>query len=263
MKKLIPILLILMIVSCKKEGFNPSLTEEFSIQSTSNGANYPIKVALPEDYSPQTQKYATIYVLDGEDNYSFVAEKCAGISNDLSTSNVLVVSIGYGNDRAYDYTPTKTDEGDGGAEEFMLFIKNELIPKMESDYAADPSRNSRTILGHSYGGLCAAYAFTNHNDVFGNYIMLSPSIWYDNEIMLRLEQENRDINTNDHQLVFLGLGELENQGRMLAPFQAFYQRLLNNYPGIAIKKHLEPHVDHMGSKNPNIIQGLNFYFENR
>ena len=50
---------------------------------------------------------------------------------------MLVVGIGYGNDRTVDYTPTKTNDGEGGAEEFMLFIKNELIPKMENEYAAD------------------------------------------------------------------------------------------------------------------------------
>jgi uncharacterized protein len=263
MKKLYPFLIILVIVSCKKEAFDPELTREFSIQSTSNGANYPIKVALPQNFSPETQKYAAIYVLDGEENFDFVAENCKKISSNYSTSNILVISIGYGNDRTVDYTPTKTGEGDGGAEEFMLFIKDELIPRMESDYGADPSRNSRTILGHSFGGLCAAYAFTNHNDVFGNYILLSPSIWYDNEIMLRLEQDNRNINKENPQLVFLGLGELENEGRMLAPFQAFYQRLRNNYPDMLITSHLEPHVDHLGSKNPNIINGLNFYFQNR
>ncbi len=123
-------------------------------------------------------------------------------------------------------------------------------------------RSSRTM-GHSFGGLLAAYAFTNHNKLFGNYIMLSPSIWYDNEIMLRLEQENRAINSNNQQLVFLGLGELENQGRMLAPFEAFYQRLQNYYDYIAMQRHIEQHLDHMGSKNPNILKGLNFYFKFR
>jgi predicted alpha/beta superfamily hydrolase len=263
MKKLFPLLLILALISCKKESFSPGLTKEFSIQSVSNGATYDIKVAVPQDYSPETKKYAAIYVLDGEEIFSFVAEKCQKISTGYSTSNVLVVGIGYGNDRADDYTPTETDEGGGGAEKFMLFIKNELIPRIESDYSGDPSRNSRTILGHSFGGLCATYAFTNHNDVFGNYIMLSPSLWYDNEIMLRLEQEYRNLNTSNHQLVFLGLGELENEGRMLAPFQAFYLRLQNNYPDIIIKSHLEPHLDHRGSEKPNITDGLNFYFQNR
>ena len=159
--------------------------------------------------------------MDGEENFDFVAENCKKISSDFATSNVLVVGIGYGNDRSVDYTPTKADEGGGGAEKFMLFIKNELIPEMESDYGADTSRKSRTILGHSFGGLAGAYAFTNHNNVFGNYIILSPSIWYDNEIMLRLEQENRSINKNNHQLVFLGLGEMENREECSLLFRLF------------------------------------------
>jgi predicted alpha/beta superfamily hydrolase len=262
MKKLTAIMLIVLIASCKKEELKPSNVKEFSIQSVSNGANYNVKVAAPDNYDP-SQKYATVYVLDGEENFSSVTQNCKQISSDYGTSNILVVSIGYGNDRTIDYTPTKAPEGDGGAEKFMAFIKNELIPKMETDYGADTSRKSRVILGHSFGSLFAAYAFAQFNYVFGNYIMLSPSIWYDNEVILALEQENRDINKNNQQLVFLGLGELENEGRMLAPFMAFYQTLKNNYPGIQITNHLEPHLDHMGSKNPNIIEGLKFYFKNR
>lgn len=267
MKAIIPILLILAVTSCQKEVFSPDLTKEFSILSSSNGANYKIKVAVPENYNPETQKYATIYVLDGEENFSFVAEKCRIISDESATSNVLVVSIGYGRDRAVDYTPVKGGggavKGGGGADEFMLFIKNELIPKMENEYGADTLRINRTILGHSFGGLFGAYAFTNHNNVFGNYILLSPSLWYANEVVFKYELENRNINKSNHQLVFLGLGELENSGQMLAPFKAFIMQLQNNYPDLEIGSHIEPHLNHTGSKNPNIIEGLRFYFENR
>ena len=263
MKKLIPILLILAFASCKKEKFSTSLTKSFSIQSVANGGNYTINVALPDNYNPASQKYATVYVLDGEEIFDFVSINCKKISSDLSTSNILVVSIGYGNDRAVDYTPSKAAEGKGGADKFMQFIKQELIPKMESDYGADTLRKNRIILGHSFGGLAAAYAFTNYNNVFGNYIILSPSIWYDNEIILKLEKENRTLNSNNHQLVFMGLGELENMGRMLAPFEAFFQFLKNNYSDIRITHHLEPRLDHRGSENPNILKGLNFYFKNR
>ena len=250
-------------VSCQKEEISPLRTDEFSIQSTSNGATYPIKVALPGDYDPEAQTYATIYVLDGDENFTFVTGQCEKISGQRSTSNVLVVSVGYGNDRALDYTPSYADQGGGGAEAFMLFIKDELIPRIESDFAADTSRESRVILGHSFGGLFGAYAFTNYNSVFGHYLMLSPSIWYDNEIILKLEKEHRNANQANHQLVYLGLGELEKSGRMLAPFQAFYQQLAKNYPGIELERQLQPHLDHVGSKNPNIIEGLQFYFQNR
>ena len=263
MKTLFPILLILTIASCQKEEFNAGFSKSFSIESTASEAKYKIKVALPKNYSPETQSYATIYVLDGEENFDFVTENCKKISKDLSATNVVVVSIGYGNNRTVDYTPSKAKEGDGGAEKFMQFIEHELIPKIESEYAVDKLSGSRTILGHSFGGLLGAYAFTNHNTVFGNYILLSPSLWYDNEIILKLEQESRSINSEHHQLVYLGLGKLENSGRMLAPFEAFYQRLKNNYPGITLQRHLEPQLDHMGSKNPNILKGLNFYFKNR
>lgn len=266
MKKIILLMLPLFvfIVSCDTiVEFNPDHTKTFSIQSISNGANYNIKVALPENYIPQVEKYTTIYVLDGEEIFDFVAVKCKDISNNFSASNVLVVSIGYGNDRTLDYTPTKATEGGGGAENFMRFIKDELIPKMENVYGADTLRKNRALLGHSFGGLFTAYAFTNYNHVFGNYIILSPSLWYDNQVLLRLEQDNREINKNNHQLVFLGMGQLENDGRMLAPFQAFYLRLKDNYPDMRIMNHIEPHLDHRGSEKPNIIEGLNFYFQNR
>jgi predicted alpha/beta superfamily hydrolase len=197
MKRIIPILIVLIFASCKKEVFSPDLTKEFSIQSTSNGATYNIKVALPQNYSPQTEKYAAIYVLDGEENFNFVADKCSSISSDFATSNVLVVAIGYGKDRAIDYTPVEGGggavNGGGGAEKFLLFIKNELIPKIENEYGADTLRIKRTILGHSFGGLCGAYAFTNYNKVFGNYILLSPSLWYADEIVFKFEQEHRNI----------------------------------------------------------------------
>lgn len=263
MKPLFLILLVLAFASCKKEEFSPNRTKEFSIHSITNGATYVIQVGLPENYDPQTQKYGAIYVLDGEEIFDHVSLSCNTISSDNASSNVLVVGIGYGNDRAFDYTPSVAAEGGGGAENFMLFIKNELIPRMESEFGADTLRKSRSILGHSFGGLCAAYAFANHNEVFENYIVLSPSLWYDNEIVLGLERDHRDTNKGNHQLVFLGLGELENEGRMHAPFQAFYERLRDNYPSMALERHLEPHLDHRGSEKPNIKEGLKFYFENR
>jgi predicted alpha/beta superfamily hydrolase len=262
-KKTVLILLAFLIASCQKEEVISNMTKTFSIQSVSTGASYSISVAFPENYTPSSQTYATLYVLDGADNFEFVVNQCNDFGKDYSESDMLVVSIGYGHDRSVDYTPTNTSEGDGGAEKFMRFLKEELIPRMENEFAADTLRKSRVILGHSFGGLLAAFAFTNFNEVFGNYLMLSPSIWYDNEIMLRLEQEHRNTNKSAEQLVFMGLGSLEGSGRMLAPFEAFYQRLKNNYPSMILSRHIEPQLDHMGSRNPNIHKGLKFYFQNK
>lgn len=258
MKNIVALLLLLSMASCKKEPFNPNLTKQFTIQSAANGASYSVKVAVPENYNPSTQKYAAMYVLDGDDNFDNVAKQCQKLSND-----VLVISIGYGNNRAFDYTPTKAGHHGGGAEKFMLFIKNELIPKMESDYAADTSRAGRAIIGHSFGGLFVAYAFAAYNHVFGNYLMLSPSLWYDNEILFKMEQDNRSANSKNQQLVYMGIGALEGDGRMQAPFEGFYQRLAHYYPQMKLTKRIVPGLDHMGSRDPNITEALKYYFQNR
>lgn len=252
----------LQMASCKKEKFNVELTKEFEMYSNSSHANYKIRLGLPEDYKAEN-KYATVYILDGERDFAYVANQCKDISSKKGIQNVIVVGIGYGNDRSVDYTPTKANEGCGGAEQFMNFIQNELIPKIEQDYSADTHRAARVILGHSFAGLLAAYAFTRYNNVFGNYLILSPSLWYDNEVLLKYEQDSRPTNATQPQLVFMGIGQLENAGRMQVPFEAFYQKLNSNYPNIKITRNVERDLEHMGSKAPNIKNALNFYFNNR
>jgi predicted alpha/beta superfamily hydrolase len=257
------IMMVFFLSSCTKESFTSGVSNEFTLKSNAIGASYNIQVGLPANYNPATEKYATIYVLDGKEIFDFVANKCKEISDSHGYQNVLVVSIGYGKDRSIDYTPTKVSSVTGGAPEFLNFIETQLIPKIEQDYNADTSRSGRVILGHSYGGLFGGYAFSVNNKVFGNYIMLSPSFWFDNLVALKMESENRQTNKYRKQLVFMGSGEAENAGRMQAPFEAFYQSLRDNYPNARLGKNSEKNLDHMGSRNPNIINGLNYYFENR
>ncbi len=256
-------IVLFLLTSCSEQEFNPELTKQFIIESPSIGATYSIKVALPDSYTTSTEKFSTIYVLDGEQDFDLVANTCKSLSECYSVPNVIVVSIGYGRDRSTDYTPTKTDSKTGGAPQFLAFIENELIPKIEQDYQVETTRESRVILGHSYGGLFGAYAFAVNNNLFGNYLLLSPSLWFDNEVSLLLEKQNRPDNKDIRQLVFMGIGEAENSGRMQAPFEAFYQILRDNYSAISLSKHREVNLDHMGSKDPNIKKGLCYYFLNR
>lgn len=257
-------MLLFLLNSCTKdEPVKTGVTHEFTLQSIANGASYNIRVALPARYNPSIEKYATIYVLDGNDIFGFVANRCQEISDQYAVKNVLVVSIGYGKDRSIDYTPTKVSTVTGGAPQFLNFIETQLIPKMEQDYQADTARDSRVILGHSYGGLFGAYAFSVNNKVFGNYIMLSPSLWFDNYVPLQMEKDNRAKNKNSKQLVFMGIGGNEESDRMLAPFESFFQALSNNYSNIRLEKNIEKNTAHMNSRYPNIIKGLTYYFLTR
>jgi predicted alpha/beta superfamily hydrolase len=142
------ILLVFLLSSCTKEIFNSGVTREVTLQSVANGASYNIKVGLPYNYSSSVEKYETIYVLDGKEIFGFVANRCKEISDNYGLKNVLVVSIGYGKDRSIDYTPTKVSSVTGGAPQFLNFIETQLIPKIEQDYHADTTRESRVIFGH-------------------------------------------------------------------------------------------------------------------
>ncbi len=257
------ILLMLSLFGCNQESVGPDQIQEFTVTSLHADASYPVRVGLPSAYNPATTVYKTVYVLDGEENFGFVTKKCQELSQELSVANVIVISIGYGNSRDHDYTPTVTGVKTGGAPNFMKFLEKELVPEVTKRFNVDTTRSGRTILGHSYGGLFGMYAFTTNNNVFGNYILLSPSIWYDNEVTLQYESKSRAENNGKKQLVFLGQGEMENSGRMQAPLEAFYQILTKNYRDIRVTKHLEKGLDHVGSKNPNIALGLKFYFENQ
>lgn len=255
-------LIWVLLSSCNEEFVDPSLVTKLSIAASTYNATYEIKIGRPANDLPSTEKYATIYVLDGEENFNLVTNHCRKVATSYGVDNVLVVSIGYGRDRNMDYTPTTTNEM-GGAPQFLKFIKDELIPKIEQEFSADTARFSRVILGHSFGGLFGTYAFGADNNLFGNYILLSPSLWYDNEITLRLESAQRNVNKNKQQLVFMGIGELENAGRMQAPFDGLYKILKEDYQNIKIKMNREKDLDHKGSENPNILKGLDFYFQNR
>jgi hypothetical protein len=262
-KVITTVLIVLIFTSCTKDVPFTGLTKEFKITSNANGATYNIRVALPENFNASTDKYVTMYVLDGEIIFGVVANKCKELAEQIGAANVLVVSIGYGKDRSIDYTPTKMSSVTGGGPEFLTFIENELIPQIETNYRADRARSKRVILGHSYGGLLGAYSFTERNKIFGNYILLSPSLWFDNQVSFQHEKDNRINNKGRQQLVFLGIGDKEEEDRMKEPFERYYQILRDNYTNIKLVKNYESNTGHIDSRNPNIMKGLEYYFNNR
>lgn len=264
MKKnhLVLLLLPLYFISCKTEDLDPSFTKEFSISSVEKGKTYTIWVHLPEDYNSTTSTYSTIYVLDAKENQEYVAQTCKKISKDLNTSNVIVVGIGYGDDRQTDYTPTDIGKrGKGEGPKFLSFIKKELIPKIEKDFRADSQRSKRIIIGHSLGGLFGAFAFTKDNDIFGNYLLLSPSLFYDNDIVLQYEQASRATIKDKQQLVYIGAGGME--GPLLVGNSLLHERLINHYPQTKTAFDVIKGKAHVSSKNTTIKKSLEFYFHNR
>ena len=263
MRSVYILLFFFLLSSCDKETIDPTLIKQFSISSMQTGRTYDITVQLPEDYSISSKPYPTMYVLDAKQDDNFIGLKCKKISAEYNTQNVIVIGIRYNqsDDRAIDYTPTETSYGKGGGLLFMNFIKRELIPAVQAAYNVDTLRANRIIIGHSFGGLLGAYAFTKHNEVFGNYLLLSPSLFYDESVILKYEQQGRESIKSKKQLVFIGAGSTENG--LLPANNLLYERLKSFYPFTKTTFELVPGLGHTSSKNIDIENALNFYFKNR
>lgn len=101
------------------------------------------------------------------------------------------ILVGISNvDRKRDFTyPTqnKTDKEDfpstGRSEFFIQSIKEELQPLIEKNYHTN---EVRALIGQSLGGLLATEILLKQPDLFTNYIIVSPSLWWDDQALLKV-----------------------------------------------------------------------------
>ncbi|MCM4157811.1 alpha/beta hydrolase [Christiangramia antarctica] len=154
-----------------------------------------INIWLPETYSDtSSKKFPVIYLLDGSVNEDFIHIVGLVQFGSFPWVNLVPESIVVGisnNDRKKDFTFPSLSKQDieefptaGGSENFIQFIKNELQPFIDRNYK---SNNTRTIIGQSFGGLLASEILIKYPETFDNYIIVSPSLWWDNESLLQLK----------------------------------------------------------------------------
>ena len=159
------------------------------IQSAILGETRTLNIYLPEGYSPDSATaYPVIYLLDGSANEDFI--HIVGLVQFLVMIEKMPPSIvvGIANiDRKRDFTfPTaiEQDKKDypttGGSAKFITFVEKELQPYIEKKYRT----GSKTIIGQSLGGLLATEILLKKPGLFNNYIIVSPSLWWNNESLL-------------------------------------------------------------------------------
>jgi predicted alpha/beta superfamily hydrolase len=98
----------------------------------------------------------------------------------------IVIGIANTSDRIYEYTPTTdpTTPGGGGADDYLSMIVSELKPAIDGQLRTQPGVASTAMAGSSLGGLVTAYAGTTHADVFGRLGELSPSTWWNSDVIV-------------------------------------------------------------------------------
>ena len=170
-----------------------SIGEKIEFQSTTLNENRILNIYLPNGYSKDSIKeYPVIYLLDGSLDEDFIHISGLVQFGSFSWINMIPESIviGISNvDRKRDFTfPTKNkkDKKDfpttGKSEDFINFIVNELQPFIDTIYKTN---SNKTLIGQSLGGLLATEILFKKPNSFDNYIIVSPSLWWDDESLLR------------------------------------------------------------------------------
>jgi predicted alpha/beta superfamily hydrolase len=160
------------------------------IHSTILNETRTLNIYLPDGYSPDSATtYPVIYLLDGSANEDFL--HITGLVQFLTMIGKMPASIvvGIANvDRKRDFTFPTTVAADkkdfpttGGSAKFITFLEKELQPFIEKRYKTNAVK---TIIGQSLGGLLATEILLRKPTLFNNYIIVSPSLWWNNESLL-------------------------------------------------------------------------------
>ncbi|MET4139399.1 alpha/beta hydrolase-fold protein [Pedobacter sp. UYP1] len=168
--------------------FSLGITDE--IQSAQLAEKRILNIYLPEGYDQDTKAtYPVIYLLDGSANEDFI--HIAGLVQYCTMIQAMPKSIvvGIANiDRKRDFTFPTTVQQDlkdfpttGKSEKFMAFMEKDLQPYIQLKYRTN---DTKTIIGQSLGGLFATEVLLKKPELFNNYIIISPSLWWDNESLL-------------------------------------------------------------------------------
>lgn len=286
MKKIIPVLIFFLPLTSFPQTNDSvlKLGKRDSVYSKVLGETRHYWIHLPSSYydrSIQPMKYPVLYVLDGNIHFHSIAGMIEILSSGANGTHVIpemiVVAI-LNTDRTRDLTPTSSKKGfdgkdadwivnSGGGDDFLRFLEEELIPAVESDYRTFPYR---TFVGHSFGGLAVINALISRPHVFNAYVLIDPSIWWDEKIMLKRTADFLGSANLRGMSLFIGQGNpfVADDPRGNAPYDAFeatkqFKSLLekHNNTGLNWRYKYYDHDNHGSVAFITEYDALRFIFE--
>ena len=172
-----------------------------SLWSRAINEQRPYLVYTPPSYNDTTylpHPYPVLYLLDAEAHFHSVTGLAqilgTGVNGTFVLPEMIVVGIPNTTDRMRDLSPTRATKGpdgkpfrlptntSGGMPNFLRFVKDELIPHIDSTYRTAPYR---VFIGHSLGGITAIEALYTMPQTFNAYIAIDPSLWWDDQLLLK------------------------------------------------------------------------------
>ncbi|WP_310186322.1 alpha/beta hydrolase [Shewanella putrefaciens] len=244
-------------------------THTLQIKSEVSGLEYELYIRLPNDYSENNKKYPLVLLNDT--GYSVaVASGIVHLMAGRDIEDVIIVGISYSKghnpllSRTRDYTPTyapnekrghslEVQKYSGKASQYISFISDEVLPLISQTYRI--RQDKKIFVGHSYGGLLGAHILMTNPELFDDYILGSPSFWYDNKVMFRMESDYAKSNKSLKANVFMYIGSEE--GSMVEQMLAFENQLKSrNYQGLSIQSKVLPGLTHHSAFAVLLTDGL-------
>jgi predicted alpha/beta superfamily hydrolase len=177
--------------------------EVHDLVSKVNGVSYELRISLPPSYEQSQARYPVVVLLDADYSFLIARNITDHLAERQDLPEVILVGVAYGGPPNYrvhrtrDYTPTFVATGgyspeiqkvSGGAPQFRAVLETEVLPFVDRWFRTLPA--DRTLVGHSYGGLFATWTLFSTPQLFSRFIVVSPSLWYDDGMLFRLESKH-------------------------------------------------------------------------
>ena len=191
-----------------------TIGEKHTIESKILNEERTLNIQLPFNFNPDSS-YAVMYVLDGSAHEDFlhVVGLIQFFQLQMGMPEIIVVGI-ENVDRKRDfchYTDDKELQKEfpttGHSDKFMLFMETELQPYVESNFK---TTNQKLIVGQSLGGLMATEFLLKKPELFTHYLIVSPSLWWDNNSLLNSAEDLLSKQKHKPDFVYVAVGAKEH-----------------------------------------------------
>lgn len=216
-----------------------SNTDIWYVRSPEMDREYRIMVTAPEGTWPSETRFPSFYMTDGDCTAGALPGAARLMSVAGGLPKMFTISIGYPTDispcgqiqRTRDLTPSHCPSYDmflptvmgekeiiasGGAEAFHRFIVDDLKPELEQFYPLDT--HDAGLGGHSLGGLFVLFSICVRPGAFQKYLAASPSVWWDQKIILKLAAKAVAAYPSPAASLYLCSGELETSEKVQENF---------------------------------------------
>lgn len=233
-----------------------------------------VDVYVPPSYAGGDDRYPVLYLLDGDAHL----EHTIGLTRFLVEAGripeLIIVAI-TSTDRDRDFTPPphpkfwatprafmgrSPKEGmptAGGADRFLRFLAEELVPDVEARYRTAPFR---VLFGHSLGGLFALYAFERRPDLFRGIVAASPSLWWNEGALAGTLPKAAAGLPPLERAVFFAVGQEPEE---MLQHSAHLDSALRIVGADRVRSRFVrlPDEDHLSTPHLTLYEGLRFVFE--